>query len=135
DPKTGQVQRSTSAYEHPAPHACLPYDERINTDRGLLPIGEVVAAVQAGVKLLTYDRFGRPTPILAGVCNGKRFVVRLDLADGSSLRLTSDMLFSYGTAWANSRRSERGIWRSVRTTWFSRGCRSCPSGCRLPGAS
>jgi ribonucleoside-diphosphate reductase alpha chain len=90
DPSTGEVVRSTSAYEHPAPHACLPYDELVNTDRGLIPIGEVVHAVQAGVRLSTFDRFGRPTPILAGICKGKRFVVRLELADGSSIRLTGD---------------------------------------------
>src|SRR5262245_39786261 len=90
NPATGEVERSTSAYEHPAPHACLPYDERVNTDRGLLPIGEIVHAVQSGVRLNAFDRFGNPTPILAGVCNGKRFVVRLDLADGTSLRLTGD---------------------------------------------
>ncbi len=90
DPQTKQVVRSTSAYEHPAPHACLPYDELVNTDRGLIPVGEVVRAVQSGVKLSAFDRFGRPTPIQAAVCNGKRFVVRLDLADGSSIRLTGD---------------------------------------------
>jgi ribonucleotide reductase alpha subunit len=90
DPASGAVVRSTSAYEHPAPHACLPYDELVNTDRGLIPIGEVVGAVQAGVRLSAYDRFGQPTPIVTGVCNGKRFVVRLDLADGSSIRLTGD---------------------------------------------
>ena len=64
------MKRSTSAYERPAPHACLPYDELVNTDRGLLPIGEVVEAVQAGFRLSTFDRFGHPTPIVAGVCNG-----------------------------------------------------------------
>jgi ribonucleoside-diphosphate reductase alpha chain len=90
DPKTGKMTRATSAYEHVTPHACLPFDELVNTDRGLIPIGEVVGAVQAGVRLSTFDRFGKLTPILAGVCKGKRFVVRLDLADGSALRLTSD---------------------------------------------
>jgi ribonucleoside-diphosphate reductase alpha chain len=92
DPRTEKVERSTTAYEHPAPHACLPYDELVNTDRGLIPIGEVVEAVRAGARLSAFDRFGQPTPIVAGVCNGKRFVVRLDLADGSSLRLTGDHL-------------------------------------------
>ena len=92
DPKTNEVVRSTSAYEHPAPHACLPYDELVNTDRGLIPIGEVVRAVQSGIKLSAFDRWGRPTPIQAAVCNGKRFVIRLDLSDGSSLRLTGDHL-------------------------------------------
>ncbi len=90
DPQMKQVVRSTSAYEHPSPHACLPYDELVNTDRGLIPIGEVVRAIQSGIKLSTFDRYGHPTPILDAVCNGKRFVVRLDLADGSSLRLTGD---------------------------------------------
>src|SRR6516164_6973 len=90
DPQTKEVIRSTSAYERPAPHACLPYDELVNTDRGLIPIGEIVRALQAGVRLSTFDRFGNPTPIVAGLCKGKRFVVRLDLADGSFIRLTSD---------------------------------------------
>src|SRR5207302_4885427 len=90
DPVMKEVARSTSAYEHPAPHACLPYDELVNTDRGLIPIGEVVRSVRAGVKLSAYDRTGNPTPILAGVCNGKRSLCRFDLADGSSIRLTSN---------------------------------------------
>ncbi|HZT80915.1 MAG TPA: adenosylcobalamin-dependent ribonucleoside-diphosphate reductase [Gemmataceae bacterium] len=92
DPQTKEVRRSSSAYERPAPHACLPYDELVNTDRGLIPIGEVVLAVRSGVSLSSYDRFGNPTPIVAGVCNGKRSVVKLDLADGTSIRLTGDHL-------------------------------------------
>src|SRR5262249_55794905 len=74
DPQTGQLARSTSAYERPAPHACLPYDELVNTDRGLLPIGEIVEAVQAGVRLSPFDRLGRPPPLRAGACRGKGFV-------------------------------------------------------------
>src|SRR5207249_7452417 len=59
DPKTGRMTRATSAYEHVTPHACLPYDQLVNTDRGLIPIGEVVAAARAGLAVSTYDRFGK----------------------------------------------------------------------------
>src|SRR5215470_17680911 len=38
DPKTKEVARSTSAYEHPAPHACLPYGALVTTPGGPVPI-------------------------------------------------------------------------------------------------
>src|SRR5947199_6303359 len=43
DPATGEVVRSTSAYEYPAPHACLPYHAPVTTPAGPIPIGQIVA--------------------------------------------------------------------------------------------
>ncbi len=43
DHKSGQLASSTSAYEHPAPHACLPYHAHGNDVRtGLYAIGAIV---------------------------------------------------------------------------------------------
>src|SRR5947208_2666854 len=42
DPQTGEVTRSTSAYERCQPHACLPYNALVTTPAGPIPIGEIV---------------------------------------------------------------------------------------------
>src|SRR5437588_2620896 len=49
DPATQEVVRSTSAYEHPAPHACLPYHARVSTPAGPVPIGEIVGRDMVGL--------------------------------------------------------------------------------------
>jgi hypothetical protein len=52
--------------------ACMPYGVRVNTDRGMIPIGDVVRMVREGVPLSTYDKDGTQTKIVHGVCNGKQ---------------------------------------------------------------
>src|SRR5947209_11031546 len=56
DPDTKQVVRSTSAYEFPAPHACLPYDALVNTPAGPVPIGDIVTRNLVGLPV--YDHKG-----------------------------------------------------------------------------
>jgi len=72
--------------------ACLPYDVRVNTDRGLLPIGEIVRLFQSApdTQLSTYAPDGTPSRIVAAVCNGRKRVVNFHLGDGSTLRCTSN---------------------------------------------
>ncbi len=72
--------------------ACLPYDVRVNTDRGLLPIGEIVRLFQStpDPQIATYAPDGTPSRIVAAVCNGRKRVVNFHLADGSTLRCTSN---------------------------------------------
>ena len=72
--------------------ACLPYDVRVNTDRGLLPIGEIVRLFQStpDPQMFTFAPDGSPSRIVAAVCNGRKRVVNFHLADGSTLRCTSN---------------------------------------------
>ena len=72
--------------------ACLPYDVRVNTDRGLLPIGEIVRLFGANpqAQIFTFAPDGSPSRIVAAVCNGRKRVFRYHLADGSTLRCTSN---------------------------------------------
>jgi len=72
--------------------ACLPYDARVNTDRGLLPIGEIVRLFQStgNPQISTYAPDGTPSRILAAVCNGRRHLLNFHLGDGSTLRCTAN---------------------------------------------
>src|ERR1700710_755449 len=56
DPATGQVVRSTSAYEFPAPPASLPYRALVTTPAGPIPIGEIVERNLIGLPV--YDAKG-----------------------------------------------------------------------------
>ena len=80
--------------ENPQMSACLPYDERVNTDLGLIPIGEIVRRLndpsQPTTKIHAYDPSGKLTRITGAICNGKRRLRLLHLGDGSELRVTSD---------------------------------------------
>ena len=72
--------------------ACLPYGVRVNTDRGLLPIGEIVRMFQSteNPQISTYAPDGTPSRIVAAVCNGRKRVFNFHLADGSTLRCTGN---------------------------------------------
>ncbi len=72
--------------------ACLPYEVRVNTNRGLIPIGEIVRYFQAepDAQVYTYAPDGTPSRIVAAVCNGRKRVVNFHLADGATLRCTSN---------------------------------------------
>ncbi len=41
DPLTGEVRESEDAYTHPQPHACQPWEARVSTPNGPMPIGEI----------------------------------------------------------------------------------------------
>ena len=70
--------------------ACLPYDVRISTNMGLLMIGDIVSAFHRGEDIKVYDRMGKLCCIQKAICNGKRWVWDVELADGSKLPLTYD---------------------------------------------
>lgn len=75
----------------PQASACMPADVRVNTNKGLIPIGELVLRMQRGeTEFYTFDRDGVASKIQAAICNGKRSVLRFNLSDGSSLKMTSD---------------------------------------------
>jgi ribonucleoside-diphosphate reductase alpha chain len=87
DPKSGDLKESTSAYEHPAPHACLPYRALVSTPDGPVPIGEIVERNLIG--LAVYDMAGT-TNVLAVKHNGVKRVVRVRLSGDKSIEATAD---------------------------------------------
>jgi ribonucleoside-diphosphate reductase alpha chain len=89
DPATGEVVRSTTAYEFPAPHACLPYRAAVSTPGGPVPIGKIVT--QGLVGLPVYDAWGL-TRVVAVQYNGVKPVYRVRLANGNAIEATADHL-------------------------------------------
>src|SRR5690625_797704 len=69
--------------------ACQPYDARVSTPRGLVPIGELVESDAIGTKV--YDANGL-TRILATKANGTKDVLRLHTKAGYTLDVTGDHL-------------------------------------------
>ena len=90
DPRTQQLERSTSAYEHPAPHACLPYWAPVSTPDGPIAIGEIVERQLVGQQV--YDARGTTT-IVAAKRTGIKPVLRAHLANGTYADATSDHRF------------------------------------------
>jgi ribonucleoside-diphosphate reductase alpha chain len=89
DPKTAQLEQSTSAYEHPAPHACLPYTAQVTTPDGPIAIGAIVQNDLVGLPV--YDENGI-TRVTATAYNGVKPVYRIKLANGNAIEATGDHL-------------------------------------------
>jgi ribonucleoside-diphosphate reductase alpha chain len=89
DPKTGELTLATSAYEHPAPHACLPYRALVTTPDGPIAIGDIVSKNLIGIPV--YDESGT-TKVVAVKHNGVKSVYRVKLANGNYVEATSDHL-------------------------------------------
>jgi len=89
DPKTAVLGQSTSAYEHPAPHACLPYHALVTTPDGPVPIGEIVSRNLVGLSV--YDAAGT-TKVVAVKFTGRKPVIRVRLANGNAIEATEDHL-------------------------------------------
>src|SRR5579872_4015292 len=89
DPRTAELTRSTSAYEHPAPHACLPYRALVTTPDGPVAIGDIVTRKLIGLPV--YDETGT-TRVVAVKHNGVKRVYRVTLANGNYVEATSDHL-------------------------------------------
>jgi ribonucleotide reductase alpha subunit len=89
NPLTKQLERSTSAYERPAPHACLPYHALVTTPAGPIPIGEIVEQEMIGLPI--YDKDGL-TRVKAVKHNGVKPVYRVTLSNGNFVEATADHL-------------------------------------------
>jgi ribonucleoside-diphosphate reductase alpha chain len=107
DPKTAQLAESTSAYEHPAPHACLPYDAPITTPDGPVAIGAIVENDLVGLPV--YDGDGL-TRVVATAYNGVKPVYRVRLANGNAVEATADHLVL-----ATDGHKGKREWRAVGT--------------------
>ncbi len=89
DPHSQRVVGSTSAYERPAPHACLPYHARVTTPAGPIPIGQIVE--QNLIGLPVYDSKAI-TRVVAVKHNGMKAVYRVRLTNGNFIEATADHL-------------------------------------------
>ncbi len=87
DAKSGELERSTSAYEHPAPHACLPYWANVSTPDGPVSIGKIVERRLIGLEV--YDARGT-THVVAAKRTGVKPVLRVHLANGDYIEATPD---------------------------------------------
>jgi ribonucleoside-diphosphate reductase alpha chain len=87
DPASLELTRSVNAYEHPAPHACLPYRALVTTPDGPIPIGKIVERNLVGLPI--YDWSGT-TKVVAVKHNGVKSVYRIRLANGNFIEATSD---------------------------------------------
>ncbi|HEY0396416.1 MAG TPA: LAGLIDADG family homing endonuclease [Candidatus Elarobacter sp.] len=105
DPKTGEMAQSTSAYEHPAPHACLPYDATVTTPDGPVKIGAIVQNDLVGLPV--YDAKG-VTRVVATAYNGVKPVYRVHLSNGNAVEATADHLVL-----ASDGHKTRRTWRQV----------------------
>jgi ribonucleotide reductase alpha subunit len=105
DPKSGELMLSTSAYEHPAPHACLPYHALVTTPDGPIEIGEIVTRNLVGLPV--YDEHGT-TRVVAVKHNGIKDVYRVTLTNGNYVEATGDHLVL-----ATDGRRGRREWRPV----------------------
>ena len=89
DPKSHELTRSINAYEHPAPHACLPYYAEVTTPDGPVPIGEIITKNLIGLPV--YDADGI-TKVVAVKHNGVKSVYRVSLKSGNWIEATADHL-------------------------------------------
>ena len=89
DPASGELMLSTSAYEHPAPHACLPYHALVTTPDGPISIGDIVTKNLVGLPV--YDDQGT-TRVVAVKHNGIKDVYRVTLTNGNFIEATGDHL-------------------------------------------
>ena len=117
DHTSGEVRKSESAYEHPQPHACQPWDALVSTPKGPIAIGEIVEKKMVGLEV--YDRDG-VTRVAAAKRNGEKPVLRIELANGNTVEATADHLI-----WAAA--------ADVPLTNASRGYQFVEAGALKPG--
>ena len=77
------------SYSRPQVSACQPYHSLILTERGLLPIGQIVTEGLVGLRVADGDGW---TDVKAVKANGVKLVHRIRLADGREIEATADHL-------------------------------------------
>ncbi len=105
DHASGEVRKSESAYEHPQPHACQPYDALVSTPNGPIAIGEIVDKKMVGLEV--FDRDG-VTKVVAAKSNGEKPVLRIELTNGNAVEATADHLIWAAPADAQLSNASRG---------------------------
>ena len=110
NPKTNRLEKSTSAYERPQPHACARYNTRVFTPKGMLQIGEIVEQNLSGIEVFDGHDFVK---VLAVKNNGVKKVFRATLSNGNFIECTGDHL-----VWASDKRRKDGgsyAWEQLDT--------------------
>lgn len=110
NPKTGKVQKSTSAYERPQPHACARYNTLLFTNQGILKIRDIVENNWPGLKIFDGKEWSQ---LLAVKNNGVKKLYRATLSNGNFLEFTGDHL-----VWACDKRIADGgsySWQQFET--------------------
>ncbi len=93
DPITGEVKESEDAYTHPQPHACQPWEARISTPNGPMPIGEIVDRNLIGLRVYDGTANGMGTTrVVAVKANGEKPVWKISVKNGSAIEATPDHL-------------------------------------------
>lgn len=109
NPKTGKLEKSTSAYERPQPHACARYNTRLFTRQGILQMGDIVEQGLTNLEIFDGNDFVK---ILAVKNNGVKSVYRATLANGNFIEFTGDHLI-----WSSDKREKDGgiyDWQPMR---------------------
>jgi ribonucleoside-diphosphate reductase alpha chain len=93
NPASGEVEKATSAYEHPQPHACQPFHAPVSTPFGPVSIGSIVEGNLVGMEVFdgTEDG-GGTTRVVAVAENGVKPVFKVVLKNGACLEATGDHL-------------------------------------------
>ena len=94
------------ATSKPQISACQPYDARVATPKGLIPIGELVERNAVGAEV--FDRTG-VTRVVATKANGRKEVFRLTIGSGVSVDATADHVILV----ADDRKGSRTSWKRV----------------------
>jgi ribonucleoside-diphosphate reductase alpha chain len=98
DPITGEVKQSEDAYTHPQPHACQPWEARVSTPNGPMPIGEIVDRNLVGLRVYDGTANGMGTTrVVAVKANGEKPVWRIVLKNGQAIEATPDHLVQVRT--------------------------------------
>jgi ribonucleoside-diphosphate reductase alpha chain len=93
NPKTNEIEKATSAYERPQPHACQPYHAPVSTPFGPVSIGSIVRGGLVGLEVYDGTTSGRGTTRVVAVAeNGVKPVFRVVLKNGTTLEATGDHL-------------------------------------------
>ena len=94
------------ATSKPQISACQPYDARVATPNGLIPIGELVERNAVGEQV--FDRQG-VTRVVATKANGRKEVFRLTVGPGVTVDATADHVILV----ADDRRGHHTSWKRV----------------------
>ena len=93
NPDTAEVEKATSAYERPQPHACQPFHAPVSTPFGPVAIGSIVDGGLVGLEVYDGTDEGRGTTrVIAVMENGVKPVFRVVLKNGASVEATGDHL-------------------------------------------
>lgn len=108
--KTGKLEKSTSAYERPQPHACARYNTRLFTRKGILQIGDIVEQNLTNIEVFDGNDFVK---VMAVKNNGVKSIYRATLSNGNFIEFTGNHL-----VWSSDKRKKDGgiySWQPLST--------------------